>query len=173
MMPENSNALHGEIMTTITPELLKRAFGSFPTGITIVTASTASNNPVGFTASSFTSVSLDPPLLLICIDHRSDNLDVFRSATHFGVNVLAENQADLSSRFATEIEDRFDGVAWSASTHGTPMIDHALSSFDCALEAIHTAGDHDILIGRIVGLETKEGPALGYFRGKYGRFNEI
>ena len=159
-------------MTTITSENLKYAFGSFPTGITVVTALPASGQPVGFTASSFTSVSMDPPLLLVCIDHQSENLDVFRSATHFGVNVLADDQRHISSRFAAEVDDRFDGIDWRQTANGTPMLGGTLSGFDCALETIHTAGDHDILIGKVVGLDAREGQALGYFRGKYGRFDE-
>ena len=159
-------------MTTITPDQLKRAFGAFPTGVTVVTANTAAGQPLGFTASSFTSVSLSPPLLLICIDHRSDNIDVFRNAAFFGVNVLAADQSDLSNRFAAEIEDRFNGISWYQSDNGTPMLNGTLSRFDCALNTIHTAGDHDILIGEIIGLTVDDGPALGYVRGKYGRFDE-
>lgn len=159
-------------MTTITPDQLKRAFGAFPTGVTVVTANTAAGQPLGFTASSFTSVSLSPPLLLICIDHRSNNIDVFRNAAFFGVNVLAAHQSDLSNRFAAEIEDRFNGISWYQSDNGTPMLNGTLSRFDCALNTIHTAGDHDILIGEIIGLTVDDGPALGYFRGKYGRFDE-
>ena len=103
-------------------------------------------------------MSLSPPLLLICIDQRSDNIDVFRNAAFFGVNVLAADQSDLSNRvFAAKIEDRFNGISWFKTDNGTPMLNGTLSRFDCALNAIHSAGDHDILIGEIIGLTVDDG----------------
>jgi flavin reductase (DIM6/NTAB) family NADH-FMN oxidoreductase RutF len=159
-------------MTDISTEQLRKAFSAFPSGVTIVTTSTAEKQPIGFTASSFTSVSIEPPLLLVCIDHRSENIDMFRQSNYFGVNVLAADQGQISCDFAAEVEDRFACVDWYMSANDTPMIRSSLSRFDCSLHDIHAAGDHDILIGRVIDLETDEGDALGYFRGRYVQFNQ-
>lgn len=159
-------------MTDISTAQLRQAFGAFPSGVTVVTTTSPSGSPIGFTASSFTSVSMEPPLLLVCIDHRSENLPLFRECGSFGVNILAAGQEDISSCFASPQDDRFAHINWYMTDHNTPMISDTLSRFDCSLETFHTAGDHDILIGRIIGLDTHDGPALGYFRGRYVTFEQ-
>ena len=151
-------------------QALKKAFGGFPSGVTVVTTCRG-ETPVGFTVSSFTSVSLTPPLLLFCIDKGSDNIDTYRDADHFAVNVLAHDHANLSNRFATDMENRFDGVDWEMSALGNPLISGAVSQFDCTTHDIVDAGDHLIIIGLVVALDSNDTASLGYYRGRYLELN--
>ncbi|WP_293576872.1 flavin reductase [Phaeobacter sp.] len=146
---------------------LRQAFGSFVTGVTVVTARDADGNPIGFTANSFTSVSLDPALLLVCLAETSANLDHFSRAGRFAVNILSEAQKDVSNRFASKGADRFADTAWHESAEGTPLIDGALAWFDCCTDNLVDAGDHIILIGRVADFGETEGRPLAYLRGHY------
>ena len=129
---------------------LRDGLGCFATGITIVTTLDADGCPVGLTANSFTSVSLDPPLLLVCIANTSTSAPVLRDATHFGVNVLQIGQQPASNRFAGKDVDRFSATAWSPGETGVPLLDGSLGSFECTRHAVHEAGDHFILIGQAI-----------------------
>ena len=146
--------------------LLRQCFGNFITGITVVTTR-HQDSPIGFTANSFTSVSLDPPLLLICIDNSSDNIDSFKQSKTFGINILADDQADMSNRFSSVMDNRFEGISWHVSEHGNPELEGISAFFDCSLEATHQAGDHTILIGRIHDCYHTDKNGLGYFQGCY------
>lgn len=148
---------------------LRAAFGAFLTGVTVVTTKTEAGEPVGFTANSFTSVSLDPPLLLICIAKASQNLDNFLSAPGYAVNILAEGQEALSRRFAGPVADRFAGVGWRDGPAGAPVLDGVCGWFDCEMHDQVEAGDHVILIGRVEGYDHSADRALGYARGGYFR----
>lgn len=150
---------------------LRRCFGAFMTGVTIVTTKNENDEPVGFTANSFTSVSLDPPLLLVCIDNKSDNIAAYTNNSGFAVNILAADQQDLSNKFASQIADRFTDVAWQNSPNNNPILNHTAASFDCLLDQQIPAGDHTILIGRIEGCTTSDQDGLGYARGKYFTLN--
>ena len=145
---------------------LRQCFGSFMTGVTVVTTKHG-DEPIGFTANSFSSVSLDPPLLLICIDNNSDNFEAFTKGQHFGVNVLAHDQEELSNTFAKSVDDRFENVDWDESYIGNPMLNNCSAFFDCTLEATHEAGDHVIMIGRIKSCKDSGKDGLGYHRGGY------
>lgn len=151
---------------------LRDAMGCFGTGITIVTANDADGNPVGLTANSFTSVSLDPPLLLVCIANTAGTAPVLRSAGTFGVNVLQTSQQATSNRFAGKGEDRFAATAWGPGETGVPLLDGSLVSFECRRHEIHEGGDHFILVGEVVRaqFEPRRDPLL-YFRGKYRRLH--
>jgi flavin reductase (DIM6/NTAB) family NADH-FMN oxidoreductase RutF len=149
------------------PRSLRDAFGCFMTGVTIVTTLDAAGKPVGFTANSFSSVSLDPPLLLVSIAARSANLPAFAAGRGFAVNVLAEGQKDLANTFARPAENRFADVYWRQGPVGAPLIAGTSAWFDCALEQAIPAGDHVILIGRIGGFAATSAPGLGYYRGAY------
>lgn len=151
----------------IDPQELRRCFGTFMTGVTIVTSKNEQGEPVGFTANSFTSVSLDPPLLLVCIDNKSDNISAYTDNTGFAVNILSKDQQDLSNKFASPITDRFTDVAWHDSPNNNPILDNTAASFDCLLDQQIPTGDHTILIGRIEGCTASEKDGLGYARGKY------
>ncbi|WP_448501307.1 flavin reductase family protein [Sphingomonas sp.] len=151
---------------------LRDALGCFATGVTVVTTRTVDGTPVGLTANSFTSVSLDPPLLLVCIAKSASSLSAFEQARHFAVNVLHIGQQPVSGRFARRGEDRFAGTDVETWDSGVPILSHSLASFECAHEAAHDAGDHVILIGRVerVRFEPRRDPLL-YFRGRYRRLH--
>lgn len=150
---------------------LRDAMGCFATGITIVTAC-EDGSPVGLTANSFTSVSLEPPLLLVCIANTATSAGVLRRSEHFGVNVLQIAQQQASNRFAGKGEDRFADAAWAPGETGVPLLDASLVSFECRRHAVHEAGDHFLLIGEVIRarFEPRRDPLL-YFRGKYRRLH--
>lgn len=154
-------------MTPHETRALRNAFGSFMTGVTVVTTHDAQGRPLGFTANSFASVSLDPPMVLVCLAKTSQNLDAFLSAPGFAVNILAETQIDISNIFARPAADRFSSVTWQAGPHGAPLLAGAAAWFDCALHQTTEAGDHVILIGKVEAFDDTPRPGLGYARGAY------
>lgn len=154
-------------MTPPDPRALRDAFGCFMTGVSVVTTLDARGTPLGFTANSFTSVSLDPPLLLVSIARKSGNLAAFEGAAGFGVNILAETQKEVSATFARPVADRFATICWRRGPVGAPLIAGVSAWFDCTMEQVVPAGDHTILIGRIGGFEATPAPGLGYYRGAY------
>ena len=151
----------------IDPRALRNAFGSFLTGVTVVTAHDAEDRPIGFTANSFTSVSLDPALLLVCLAKRSTNFATLTGAKGFAVNILAEDQEAVSNTFARPSQDRFATVGWRKGPHGAPVLDGAAAWFDCGMHEIVDAGDHAILVGAIKAFEDAGTNGLGYARGAY------
>lgn len=161
------NAPQTQDHQTIDHKALRNAFGAFATGVTVITTRQPDGTPRGFTANSFTSVSLDPPLLLVCLAKTAHSADVFAAAPHFAVNILAEDQKAVSGLFASRAADKFAQCAWTAGPADTPLIDGALAQFTCANHQLVDAGDHLILIGRIDHFATNEGQPLGYFRGTY------
>lgn len=146
---------------------LRDAFGTFMTGVTVVTTKDAAGKPLGFTANSFSSVSLDPPLLLVSIARSSANYAAFAAAGGFAVNILSEGQKDVSNTFARPVEDRFGSVYWRWGPAGSPLISGVSAWFDCSLHSCVEAGDHAILIGRVEAFEAATAPGLGYYRGSY------
>ena len=148
------------------------ALGCFATGVTIVTAMGEDDLPIGLTANSFTSVSLDPPLLLVCIANNAGSATILESADRFAVNVLQIGQQPTSNRFASKGEDRFAVTPWETGEFGTPLLTGSLASFECAQHAVHEGGDHFVLIGRVLRarFEPRRDPLL-YFRGKYRRLH--
>ena len=149
----------------------RRALGAFVTGVTIVTTIQPDGSPRGFTANSFTSVSLDPPLILVCIAKTASSHDVFSKTQQFAVSVLAEDQRPVSGVFASKAADKFSQVAWQKRTTGAPVIDNAAASFDCTTHDVVDAGDHIILIGRVVDFVHTSSSPLGYCRGAYVNFS--
>ena len=146
---------------------LRQALGSFPTGVTVVSCLDKNKNPLGFTANSFTSVSLDPKLVSICIDKESFNIDSFSITKHFAISVLSENQQSISTIFATPNEDRFKNINWSTEETGSPIIANAVAWFDCNTQQVVDAGDHLILIGNIIAFDSTPKTPLMYLRGNY------
>ena len=144
-----------------------RTCARFPTGVTILTVVDANGVPHGMTASSFTSVSLDPPLVLVCVDHRATVLAHLRRAQHIGINVLSEDQQPLSEHFARRGHDRFDAVEWYAGHGGVPLIPGALASFECTVHRMIDVGDHTILIAQVLDVEHSDGRPLVYFASGY------
>lgn len=154
-------------MNRVDPRALRNAFGSYMTGVTVVTARTNDGEPVGFTANSFTSVSLDPPLLLVCPGNHLSSSRVFRETMHFAVNVLAERQEVVSNVFAGPKGDRFAQVQWREDANGCPIIAGVVAHFSCSVHNRIEAGDHQILVGQILDFACGRGRALGYYAGGY------
>jgi len=149
----------------------KDVLSRFASGVTIVT-SMSEGRPVGLTAQSFTSVSLEPPLVMFCPAKTSRAWPAIHDSGRFLVNVLGEAQEDLSRRFATRGVDKFAGVEWSPSpASGLPLLAGVAAYVDCAILAVHDAGDHDVVVGRVVDLQVPAGApehVLTFFRGGYG-----
>ena len=161
-----------EYRTGSDPRTLRDALGCFATGVTIVTAISGEGVPVGLTVNSFTSVSLDPPLLLVCLAKAAASATALVEATHFAVNVLQTGQQPASIRFSTRAEDRFGTTIWSPGEHGAPILQESLGVFECEHFALHDGGDHHILVGQVVkaSFEQRLDPLL-YFRGSYRRLH--
>lgn len=153
----------------VTSDEFRRACGRFATGITIASVLDASGSPHGLTVNSFTSVSLDPPLILICLGHAVACIDAFRESRHFGLNVLSERQQELSDRFARKGQDRFDGLEWYRGESGVPLLPDVLATIECRVQQRITSGDHDIFVGEMLRMRTGEGEPLIYFAGRYRR----
>jgi flavin reductase (DIM6/NTAB) family NADH-FMN oxidoreductase RutF len=154
------------------PRTLRDALGCFATGVTVVTCLGAEGAPAGLTVNSFTSVSLDPPLLLVCLAKSAASAGALIEASHFAVNVLQTGQQPASIRFSTRDEDRFGTTPWSCGEAGAPILAESLGVFECERHAVHDGGDHHILIGRVVkaSFDASLDPLL-YFRGKYRRLH--
>lgn len=127
----------------------RSALGSFATGVTVITARAPNGEPIGMTISSFNSVSLDPPLILWSLALTSPNIEVFRAASHYAVNVLSVDQQSLSDRFASRSADRFSGVAVREGLSGVPLLDGCCAWFECTNEAHYPGGDHLIFVGHV------------------------
>jgi len=151
----------------VTSAEFRRACGHFTTGVTIASVLDAQGTPHGLTVSSFTSVSLDPPLILICLGHRVSAIDAFRASAHFGINVLAEDQRDLAERFTGKGRDRFDGLKWRRGKTGVPLLPGVLAAIECAVRQRFTAGDHDVFVGEMVDARVAGGAPLIHFVGQY------
>lgn len=154
-------------MTTHDPKALRNAFGSFMTGVTIVTAVSKTGEKVGFTANSFTSISMDPPLLMVCPANKLSSFDIFEQCEHFAVSVLAEDQQHASNCFAGSKEDRFAQVEWHEDAFGTPLISGAVAHFSCSAFEKIPAGDHLMLVGQVEHFTHNEKFGLGYAKGGY------
>ena len=150
----------------------RQVLGHFPTGVTVVTASTE-DGPVGLCVGSFTSVSLHPPLVAFCAGDSSTSYPRIEAAGHFCVNILAEEQEEIARVFADTGDDKFAGIGWRPSVvTRAPVINDVLAWIDCQIEAIHEAGDHWIVVGRVLDLEIgHEGGPLVFFRGGFGRYS--
>jgi flavin reductase (DIM6/NTAB) family NADH-FMN oxidoreductase RutF len=154
------------------PRTLRDALGCFATGVTVVTCLGDEGKPAGLTVNSFTSVSLDPPLLLVCLYKEAASAGALIQAPHFAVNVLQTGQQPASIRFSTRDEDRFGTTPWSCGENGAPILKDSLSVFECERFAAHDGGDHHILVGRVVkaSFDASLDPLL-YFRGLYRRLH--
>ena len=147
----------------------RRALGCFPTGVAIITTSDANGRPVGLTCNSFSSVSLDPPLVLWSLRKQSKLLPAFLDHPAFAVNLLTDDQSELSARFASgAIEDKFAGVPYTVADGGAPLLTDCLARFHCREFARHEAGDHVVFIGEVDHFDQGRGEgALVYYRGAY------
>lgn len=155
----------------LTDILFRRACAHFATGVAIASILDEEGIPHGLTINSFTSVSLSPPLVLICIDYRAASYPRFARATHYSISILSEEQQELSTRFAVQPDDRFDGVAWSPGLTGVPLIDGAITIFECATRQVIDGGDHGILLAEVVAVASPGGAPLVYFGSAYQRLD--
>ena len=153
----------------IQPADFRHVLGHFASGVTVVTTTDADGRPAGLTASAFTSVSLDPPLILICVDHKSQTYPALLERGRFAINILDVEQSDVSRRFASTKLDKFEAVAWHTSVFGLPLIDGALAHLECTTANTHVEGDHTIFVGLVEHASATDGQPLMYFRGKYDR----
>ncbi len=153
----------------IDPKLFRQLLGCFPTGVAVITTNAADGRPAGLTCNSFSSVSLEPPLVLFSLRKASSLLRAFVEADTFAINILSQSQDVLSARFASsKIADKFEGVAWRPGPLGTPLIDDCLASFECRVHARHEAGDHEIFIGEVKHMATGSADhALVFYKGAY------
>lgn len=154
----------------IDPRELRNALGAFATGVTVVTATQGDGTPRGFTANSFTSVSLDPPLVLVCVAKTASSCAVMEASDHMAINILAEDQRDVSGSFASRTGTRFEGIDWWTGATGAPILPGTAAMLDCTMERTIDAGDHVILMGRVVDFAHTSTAPLGYCRGAYVSF---
>ena len=153
----------------INPDDFRQVLAHFATGVTIVTTCDADQRPTGLTASAFCSVSLDPPLVLVCVDHKSQSFPHLRESGRFAINILHHEHEQLSRRFASSRLDKFDGVAFQLGALGVPLLERALAHLECRTVSAHVEGDHTIFVGRVEAVDVGEGEPLLYYRGRYHR----
>jgi flavin reductase (DIM6/NTAB) family NADH-FMN oxidoreductase RutF len=162
----------GEYRSGHDPRTLRDALGCFATGVTVVTCLDDSDQPAGITVNSFTSVSLDPPLLLVCLHKQAACAAALTSAANFAINVLQTGQQPASITFSTRVDDRFGTMAWSCGEAGAPILKDSLCVFECERFAVYDGGDHHILVGQVVKASFDAGlDPLLYFRGSYRRLH--
>lgn len=149
------------------PAALRQALAQFATGVTVVTTRAPDGTPVGLTANSFASVSLDPPLALWSLGRNSSNFAAFRAAAGFRIHVLAADQLEIAKRFASRGVDKFNVGRWTLPADGAPQLDGCVAWFDCTMRSQHDEGDHVIFVGRIDALATPGGRPLIFHDGRY------
>jgi flavin reductase (DIM6/NTAB) family NADH-FMN oxidoreductase RutF len=155
-------------MMAINPSSLRRALGCFATGVTVITGLGAKDEKLGVTASSFNSVSLDPPLVLFSLNRRAYSMPHFQKSGHFAVNVLREGQEELADRFATPLADKWDGIRFDIWDFGCPILSDALANFECRTRYTYDGGDHVIFVGEIERMRADtEGKPLLFYGGRY------
>jgi flavin reductase (DIM6/NTAB) family NADH-FMN oxidoreductase RutF len=154
-------------MSEVESRAFRAACGAFATGVTVITTSGAAGALVGFTANSFTSVSLEPPLVLFTLGRAANCLPSFERAGCFAINVLAEDQRELAQRFADPEGDKWHGVSFGRGLTGAPILRGTLATLECRTEYVHDGGDHRIFIGRVVDLASRGGRPLLFLRGGY------
>jgi len=153
------------------PKTFRNALGKFATGVTIVTCN-SELGPLGMTANSFSSVSIDPPLVLWSPARASQRCAAFEAAENFAIHVLAESQINYCKVFAKE-GDNFDGVQWYKSDAGVPLIENCLARFECKQHAIHVGGDHLIIVGKVITASVRDGSPLVFSKGELGQFTKM
>lgn len=159
-------------MTDIDSKEFRQILGHFPTGVTVITATKSDGVPVGFSVGSFASVSLEPPLVMFCAGKSSQSWPDIEAAGHFCVNVLSDQQSELSNIFASKDADKFSGIEWGTQKTGAPVLNDVLCWIDCEIQTTHEAGDHWIVVGQVLalGLNKKTSEASGpliFYQGKY------
>ncbi|MCY3661899.1 MAG: flavin reductase family protein [bacterium] len=161
-------------MTPFDSAEFRRVLGHYPTGVTVVTGA-AGDGPAGLAIGSFGSVSLEPPLVMFCPGKSSNSWPVIEASGSFCVNVLAEDQAAVSSLFAGRDPDKFAGISWGTRVTGSPVIEGCLAWIDCTIETVHEGGDHWIVVGRVadLGVGRPDSGPLIFFKGGYSAVGPV
>jgi flavin reductase (DIM6/NTAB) family NADH-FMN oxidoreductase RutF len=151
----------------VSKDEFRSAMSRFASGVTVVTTRAEDHQPSGLTVSSFASLSLEPPLVLVCIDKRASIHDLLIEGRYFAVNVLAKDQEILSRRFASRDTDRFSGTGYADGVTGVPILNDVLAAVECRIVHTYPGGDHTIVVGEVEHATVYDGKPLGYFRGGY------
>lgn len=154
---------------SVSPDEFRSVLGRFPSGVTVVTTKAADGSDQGMTVSAFCSVSLEPPLVLICIEKSASAYDALTSAPGFVVNILSATQEQIARRFSIIDIDRFEGVGYGRSQNGFAVLDDVLGVIECSTFAMHEAGDHMIIVGEVEATRPENGTPLLYYRGGYAQ----
>ncbi|TVS16589.1 MAG: flavin reductase [Gammaproteobacteria bacterium] len=154
-------------MKTITEQQFRQAMGQFATGVAVITCLSAENNPVAMTVNSFTSVSVDPPLVLWCVNRAILPFPAFSNCSHFAIHILHAGQQDLSNHFAIDSEDKFANVPWQPGIGGIPLLEDYLALYECETQNRVDAGDHVVLVGRLLDYKLREREPLLFHAGRY------
>jgi flavin reductase (DIM6/NTAB) family NADH-FMN oxidoreductase RutF len=162
------STIHTHAVPAFDTRDFRRSLGKFATGVTVITTRAADGHPVGFTANSFSSASLDPPLVIWNLARTSANLEHFERCSHYAVNVLSHDQMELSQRFAKSTADKFDAVDFEDGVGGAPLLPGCCAWFECINETRYPGGDHLIFVGRVERFSRAERAPLLYHGGHYG-----
>jgi flavin reductase (DIM6/NTAB) family NADH-FMN oxidoreductase RutF len=154
---------------SVSPDEFRSVLGRFPSGVTVVTTKSGDGTDHGMTVSAFASVSLEPPLVLICIEKNASAYEALTNASGFVVNILSRNQEQIARRFAIVDIDRFEGIGYTRSQNGFAILDEVLGVIECNVTAKHDAGDHTIIVGEVEATRAENGAPLLYYRGGYAQ----
>ncbi len=154
---------------SVSPDEFRAVLGRFPSGVTVVTTTDAGGSDEGMTVSAFCSVSLDPPLVLICIEKSASVYEALTTAPGFVVNILSARQEQIARRFSIVDVDRFQGVGFTRSSNGYAILEDILAVIECRRLALHQAGDHTIIVGEVEATRAESGTPLLYYRGGYAQ----
>jgi len=157
-----------QIVSQPLPREFRRTLGCFPTGVAVVTTVTRDNDPIGVTVNSFSSVSLDPPLILWSLARTAWSLPHFVSARSFGINILARHQQDICIAFSRNVKDRFEGVSWHRGIDGIPILDDTVATLQCRQRTRYDGGDHEIFVGQVLECRSTDHDPLMFYRGQLG-----
>ena len=153
-------------MKTQDLKFLRKTLGKYSTGVTVVTSIDNHRNPIGMTVNSFTSVSLQPALVLWCIDKKQPSYNSFMNAEGYAVNILSKDQNDICYKFASQLDNKFQNVDWKISENGFPLLKNSLAWFDCKKWNYYSGGDHQILVGEVTSFDSFELEPLTYWNGQ-------
>ena len=153
-------------MKTQDLKFLRKTLGKYSTGVTVVTSIDNHRNPIGMTVNSFTSVSLQPALVLWCIDKKQPSYNSFMNAEGYAVNILSKDQNDICYKFASQLDNKFENVDWKISENGFPLVKNSLAWFDCKKWNYYSGGDHQILVGEVTSFDSLELEPLTYWNGQ-------
>ena len=154
---------------SVSPDEFRSALGRFASGVTVATTKAGDGSDQGMTVSAFCSVSLEPPLVLICIEKTASAYNALTNAAGFVVNILSASQEQIARRFSIVDIDRFEGVGYSRSQNGFAVLDDVLGVIECNTFAMHDAGDHTIIVGEVEATRAENGTPLLYYRGGYAQ----